>query len=60
MMYIHYCQNCDKIRILSGHKKTCPACDLALRELKVSFEAYSKLSPDQRAVLQNESRNHTL
>lgn len=60
MMYIHYCPNCDKIRILSGHKKVCPACDYALRELPVSFETYSKLSPDQRAALQNESRNRLL
>lgn len=55
-MYIHYCSKCDTIRILSGHKSVCPACDHALRELKIPFEQYSALSAGQRTLLLDEAR----
>ena len=60
MMYIHYCRSCDKLQILSGHKKTCPACDHPLRELCIPFEQYSRLSAGQRALLQKECRKTDL
>ncbi len=37
MLYVHYCITCDKIHILNGHKKICPACGKKLHELKLTF-----------------------
>ena len=60
MMYIHYCRTCDKIHILSGHKKFCPACGHPLCELCIPFEQYSRLSLEQRSHLQKEIREADL
>ena len=51
MMYIHYCRNCNSIRVLSGHKPICPACDQPLKELKISFEQYAQLNTADRSLL---------
>lgn len=48
MMYIHYCNNCNKIFILNGHKQECPRCALPIQELKLSFKEYSTMLPPER------------
>lgn len=56
MMYIHFCNNCSTIRMLSGHKQSCPACGASLHELGISFARYSSLSAEHRAHLLEEAR----
>lgn len=51
MMYLHYCRQCRRIHILSGHKPLCPACDTPLRELTVSFASYSNMNIKERGRL---------
>ena len=51
MLYVHYCITCDKIHILNGHKKICPACGKKLHELKLSFLQYSTLDDTDRQKL---------
>lgn len=51
MMYIHYCQRCDKIHLLSGHKSCCPACTASLAELPVSFLEYENMDVQTREQL---------
>ena len=51
MLYIHYCENCDRIHILNGHKTSCPKCDSLLCELPVSFLEYTKKDADERQRL---------
>lgn len=48
MLYVHYCITCDKIHILNGHKKICPACGKKLHELKLTFLQYSTLDDTDR------------
>lgn len=56
MMYIHYCKKCNTLRMLSGHKSDCPACEGPLHELSIPFEQYSRLTQSQRTDLLNKSR----
>lgn len=51
MLYVHYCITCDKIHILNGHKKFCPACGKKLHELKLTFLQYSTLDDTDRQKL---------
>lgn len=51
MMYLHYCRQCRRIHILSGHKPLCPACDTPLKELAVSFADYSDMNIKERGRL---------
>lgn len=51
MMYIHYCQLCDRIHLLSGHKSGCPACSAPLTELPVSFLEYENMNEQARKEL---------
>lgn len=51
MMYIHYCENCETIFILNGHKQECPKCAGMICELKITFEEYSALLPTNRELL---------
>lgn len=51
MLYLHFCSKCNRIHILSGHRKQCPACDNRLSELSVSYEKYIKYSLSEREIL---------
>lgn len=51
MLYLHFCSKCNRIHILSGHRKQCPACDNRLFELSVSYEKYIKYSLSEREIL---------
>lgn len=51
MLYIHYCEKCEKVHMLNGHKKNCPKCDEPLKELPVSFLQYTSYSLADRAIL---------
>ncbi len=51
MLYVHYCITCDKIHILNGHKKRCPACGKKLHELKLTFLQYSALDDTDRQTM---------
>jgi rRNA maturation endonuclease Nob1 len=51
MLYIHHCQNCNRIHILNGHKSACPKCGQALTELPVSFLSYSSMDENARRKL---------
>lgn len=53
MMYIHYCQTCNRIHILNGHKSVCPSCAFRLTELKISYMEYIELGSEERNQLQN-------
>ncbi len=44
MIYMHYCPNCHYIHMLNGHKSICPTCGLSLKELDISYLAYSDLN----------------
>lgn len=48
MLYIHYCESCDKVHILNGHKKKCPKCEGALKELPISFLQYTSQNRQER------------
>ena len=51
MLYLHYCNPCKRIHILSGHRPSCPACSHVLTELSVSYEHYIKLNRSERESL---------
>lgn len=51
MMYMHYCQNCQRIFMLNGHKMICPRCTEPLTELKLSYLDYIHLDQKQRDAL---------
>ena len=51
MMYMHYCQNCQRIFMLNGHKLICPRCTEPLTELKLSYLDYIHLNHKQRDAL---------
>ena len=53
MMYIHYCQACNRIHILNGHKSICPSCEQKLTELKISYLEYIELGQEERDKLKN-------
>lgn len=57
MLYLHFCQCCERIHILSGHRKQCPACDSLLTELSVPYEHYIHLNRDERMNLQHQCNN---
>lgn len=50
MLYIHYCADCRRIHILSGHRLICPACDKHLAELKVPYTTYITWNLKERSV----------
>lgn len=51
MMYMHYCQNCQRLHMLNGHKTTCPACQSGLFELKLSYLTYVEMDGNERLHL---------
>ncbi len=51
MLYLHFCSLCNRIHILSGHRRQCPACDNELVELSVPYEKYIKYTPNERKAL---------
>lgn len=57
MLYIHYCEKCEKVHMLNGHKKNCPKCDEPLKELPVSFLQYTSYSLADRAILLEQLKN---
>ena len=52
MMYIHYCQTCNKIHMLNGHKQRCPRCEEQLVELKVDYLDYTNMDTGERELLE--------
>lgn len=54
MLYLHFCPKCNRIHILSGHRKQCPACDNCITELSVSYKTYVEYSAKQRILLLKE------
>ena len=48
MMYIHYCQTCQRIHMLNGHKMFCPKCNQSLTELQISYLEYISYTPEER------------
>lgn len=57
MMYMHYCQNCNRIHILNGHKTLCPACGQSLHELRISYLDYVAMEPARREAILLECQN---
>lgn len=51
MLYLHYCNPCKRIHILSGHRPYCPACNGTLTELSITYESYIKLNRNERNSL---------
>lgn len=51
MMYMHFCSNCKRIHMLTGHKVVCPTCGNDLVELRISFMEYVSLSEKDRDIL---------
>lgn len=51
MLYLHYCNPCKRIHILSGHRSCCPACSNRLTELSITYESYIKLNRSERDSL---------
>ena len=61
MLYLHFCLNCNRIHLLSGHRIYCPACDKKLQELSVAYENYINMDTIQRTNLLSQCKNaHTL
>lgn len=54
MLYLHFCPKCNRIHILSGHRKQCPACDNCITELSVSYKTYIEYNTRQRMLLLEE------
>lgn len=57
MLYLHFCPSCQRIHILSGHRRACPACDCLIKELSVSYYTYIKYDIYQREQLLRECRS---
>jgi len=57
MLYLHFCGNCDRIHILSGHRTLCPACDTQLTELKTPYVTYIGWNVSQREDFMEKCRN---
>lgn len=53
MMYIHYCQQCNRIHMLNGHKVFCPRCNSELAELRIPYLDYVNLDKPARQALTN-------
>ena len=51
MMYMHYCQHCQHLHMLNGHKLICPACQFDLTELKLSYLTYVEMDSKERQYL---------
>lgn len=51
MIYVHYCEECDFIHLLSGHRTNCPGCGEPLTELKISYQDYFRMDAFQREQL---------
>lgn len=48
MIYVHFCNICKRIYLLNGHKMSCPKCNSALTELKVTYSEYISMNSSQR------------
>ncbi len=57
MLYLHFCTKCNRIHILSGHRKQCPACDNCIIELSVSYKTYTEYNTGQRMLLLEKCSN---
>ncbi len=51
MLYIHYCNSCKHVHILSGHNRYCPICEHLLAEINISFLTYTSLDEKERKLL---------
>lgn len=60
MMYLHYCNDCQQIFLLSGHQQECLKCGRAIQEIKIPFDEYVNYSPEKRMqILSSLSDDHT-
>lgn len=50
MLYIHYCQKCERVHMLNGHNKNCIKCETPLAELPISFLQYTSYNSDERVA----------
>ncbi len=50
MMYIHYCQHCNRIHMLNGHKTNCPKCNSKLAELQIQYLDYVYMNCNDRTA----------
>lgn len=57
MIYIHYCEECDFIHLLSGHRTNCPGCGEPLTELKISYQEYFEMNQEKREELLMQCHN---
>lgn len=57
MLYIHYCENCDYIHMLSGHRLQCPSCNKELLELQISYTEYMAMDAKKREEVQLQCKN---
>ena len=48
MMYVHFCQPCNRVFMLNGHNLTCPNCHDNLSELKMPYSNYVTMDMDER------------
>lgn len=48
MMYVHFCQTCQRIHMLNGHKMICPKCGQPLTELQISYLEYISFNSVER------------
>lgn len=48
MLYLHFCSNCQRLYILSGHRVICPACDHTIKELDTPYEHFIHLNLRER------------
>lgn len=48
MIYVHYCEECDFLHLLSGHRTNCPGCGRPIAELKISYQEYFAMNAEQR------------
>lgn len=51
MMYIHFCNHCQHLHILNGHKMFCPKCNSKLTELQMPYLDFVSLSTTERSLL---------
>lgn len=57
MMYMHYCQNCNRVHMLNGHKFDCPACCAPLVELSISYLEFANMDAYEREDFKEKCRD---
>ena len=57
MLYLHFCQPCNRIHVLSGHRTQCPACSSFLYELSIPYHKYIYYDVPRRTRLLKKCSN---